>query len=102
LRVGDIAAGRSGDKGDILDLTLVAIDDASYERLKRALTAEQVASVLERSIPGNVVRYEVPRLRALKYVVSGALPGGVYASLRAGVHWQKSAAYLLLDLELND
>ena len=53
------------------------------------------------SMPGTVKRYEVPGLRALKYVVDGALPGGIYASLRAGVHWQKSAAYLLLDIELD-
>ena len=33
MRVGDIAAGRAGDKGDILDLSLVARDQAAYEAL---------------------------------------------------------------------
>ena len=37
MRVGEIASGRAGDKGDILDLTLVAYDAAGYERLERAL-----------------------------------------------------------------
>jgi hypothetical protein len=34
--------------------------------------------------------------------VDGALPGGVYASLHAGLHWQKAAAYILLDMELGE
>ena len=37
---------------------------------------------------------------ALKFVAPGALPGGVQASLRAGLHWQKAAIWLLLDLEI--
>jgi hypothetical protein len=99
-RVGDIAAGRAGDKGDILDLTLVAYDEAGYARLERALTAQYVARMLGRVVPGTVDRYELPKLRALKYVAPNALPGGVQASLHAGLHWQKAAIWLLLDLEL--
>ena len=100
MRVGDIAAGRAGDKGDVLDLTLVAYDRAGYDRLAAALTAERVAQILERVAPSPVVRYEVPGLFALKFVAPHALPGGVHASLRAGLHWQKSAIYLLLDHDL--
>ena len=100
MRVGDIAAGRSGDKGETLDLTLVAYDDRGYESLSRLLTTEYVRSVLNRVVPGPVDRYEVPRLRALKFVAPAALPGGVQASLHAGLHWQKAAIWLLLDLEM--
>ena len=100
MRVGDIAAGRAGDKGDVLDLTLVAYDRAGYDRLAAALTAERVAAILERVAPSPVARYEVPGLLALKFVAPQALPGGVHASLRAGLHWQKSAIYLLLDHDL--
>ena len=51
-------------------------------------------------MPGTVMRYEVPGLRALKYVITDALPGGVYATLHAGLHWQKAAIWVLLDMEL--
>jgi hypothetical protein len=102
MRVGDIAAGRAGDKGEILDLTLVAVDHAAYARLARWLTAERAADTLNRVVPGSVVRYELPRLRALKFVAPDALPGGVHASLRAGLHWQKAAIWLLLDLALDE
>ena len=101
MRVGDLAAGRAGDKGDVLDLTLVAYDAAGYERLARAMTAERAAAILHRVVPGPVVRYDIPGLRALKFVAAGALPGGVHASLRAGLHWQKSAIFLLLDHDLD-
>jgi hypothetical protein len=102
MRVGDIATGRAGDKGSVLDLTLVACDDAAYQRLAHALTADAVRTALNRVVPGSVQRYDIPGLRALKYVAPDALTGGVYASLRPGLHWQKAAIWLLLDLEIDD
>jgi hypothetical protein len=101
-RIGDLAVGRAGDKGDVLDLTLVARDDAAYAQLERALDADAVRSLLGRVVPGPVRRYALPGLRALKFVLPQALAGGVYASLRPGLHWQKAAIWLLLDLSLDD
>ena len=101
MRVGTIAAGRAGDKGDVLDLTLVAQDEAAYALLERALTADAVRLMLGRVVPGPVERYALPGLRALKYVMPEALAGGVYATLRPGLHWQKAAIWLLLDLDID-
>ncbi|MFM8546050.1 MAG: hypothetical protein ACKODB_00250 [Betaproteobacteria bacterium] len=100
VRVGDLACGRAGDKGDVLDLTLVAKDWPAFNLLKERLTADALAPILARVVPGPVVRYELPQLLALKYVLPQALPGGVYASLRPGLHWQKAAIWLLLDLRI--
>lgn len=102
MRVGDIAAGRAGDKGDVLDLTLVAQDAAAYELLERALGADAVRTMLNRVLPGPVLRYELAGLRALKFVMPQALAGGVYATLRPGLHWQKAAIWLLLDLDIDE
>lgn len=101
IRVGDLASGRAGDKGDVLDLTLVARDAAAYALLARVLTAQAVQPLLNRVVPGPVRRYELAGLRALKYVLPQALAGGVYASLRPGLHWQKAAIWLLLDLRVD-
>ncbi len=101
VRVGDIAAGRAGDKGDMLDLTLVAQDAQAYGLLARALGADAVGALLNQVVAGPVLRYEVPGLHALKFVLPQALPGGVYASLRPGLHWQKAAIWLLLDLDID-
>ena len=102
MRIGDIASGRAGDKGDVLDLTLVAYTERDYDVICSALTAEEAGKALHRAVPGDVVRYELPNLLALKFVAPSALPGGVHASLRAGLHWQKAAIWLLLDYELAD
>lgn len=99
-RVGDIASGRSGDKGDVLDLTIVTFNDADFARLAQFLTAARVTTILARVAPSPVQRYELPKLRALKFVAPRALPGGVQASLHAGLHWQKAAAALLLELPM--
>jgi hypothetical protein len=102
MKVSDLASGRAGDKGDILDLTLVAADDAGYRRLERAITAEVARRALNQVVPGEVRRYEIPGLRALKFVAPAALPGGVYATLHAGLHWQKASISILLDLEVGN
>ena len=101
MRVGDIAVGRAGDKGDMLDLTLVAQDEAAYELMSQALTTKALAQMLNKVLPGPVLRYDLPGLRALKFVLPEALLGGVYASLRPGLHWQKAAIWLLLDLDIH-
>ncbi len=100
MKVRDLAAARSGDKGTTLDLTLVAFDRQGYDILERALTAEAVAEWLHRTVPGPVTRYLLPQLLAIKYVAPEALAGGLYASLHAGMHWQKAAIWLLLDEEV--
>ena len=102
MRVGDIAVGRAGDKGDMLDLTLVAKDEASYQLMSKALNAAAVGQMLNKVVPGPVLRYDLPGLKALKFVMPQALGGGVYATLRPGLHWQKAAIWLLLDLDIHE
>jgi len=97
MRVGDLACGRSGDKGPVVDLTIVARDQDAYDLLAEHLDP---ATVAKRLACGRVYRYELPQLRALKFVAPDALSGGAFASLRAGVHSQKTWIYALLDLEL--
>ena len=101
MRVGSVAIGRSGDKGGTLDLPVVAVDDAAWEWLEPRLSAERAQQEISRVMPGTVTRYAVPGLRALKFVIEDALPGGVYATLHAGLHWQKAAIWVLLDMEID-
>jgi hypothetical protein len=100
MRVGDIATGRSGDKGDILDLTLVSETPEHYKLLYAQLTPMVVKELVSPLLTTEVIRYELEGLNALKFVFPTALPGGVYASMHAGLHWQKAAIWLLLDHEL--
>ena len=49
---------------------------------------------------GPVTRYELPKLKALNFVIENALGGGVTVSLAQDMHG-KSLSFLMLDVELN-
>lgn len=74
---------RSGDKGDTADIALFAYDDEGYDTIVREVTAERVKSHFGSMVTGEVVRYEAPNVRALNFVLRGALGGGGPRSLRS-------------------
>jgi hypothetical protein len=83
LQLRDLCGVRSGDKGDISDLSLFADDEAAYDVIRREVTAARVRAHFGRLVTGEVVRHEVPNVWALKFVMQGALGGGGPRSLRA-------------------
>ena len=83
IQLRDLCGARSGDKGDISDLSLFADDEAAYEALRREVTAERVKAHFGELVQGDVERYEVPNVLALKFVMHRALGGGAPRSLRS-------------------
>lgn len=83
LQLRDLCGVRSGDKGDISDLSLFADSADAYEVIRREVTAARVADHFGDLVHGSVERYEVPNVWALKFVMTGALGGGGPRSLRA-------------------
>lgn len=81
--VADIALTRSGDKGAHANVGVWARTDAAYRILLEQLTEEVVAHHFARTCHGPVVRYELPNLRALNFVLHDALDGGGSSSLRS-------------------
>ena len=100
-KLRDLAHARTGDKGDISNIAVIAYDPADYPRLCAELTAERVRAFFEGVVQGEVRRYELPRLGALNFVMGGALGGGVTRSLALDAHG-KSLSSALLDLEIDD
>jgi len=96
----ELAHARSGDKGDIADLSLFAPDQATYDLLAREVTAERVKKHFFDIITGNVERFEVPNVLALKFVMHGALDGGASRSLRSD-SLGKSLSSALLRMEID-
>jgi hypothetical protein len=82
IRLGDLATARSGDKGNHANLGVVANDAAAYEHLVRSLTVEAVQAHFKNLGVTRVVRYELPRVHALNFVLFDALAGGASRSLR--------------------
>lgn len=99
-RLISIAYARSGDKGDSANIGVAARSDAAYEFLRQALTAEVVADYYKGLCKGEVVRYELPNLRAFNFVLNEALGGGGTLSLRVD-HQGKTLAQGLLRMELD-
>ena len=79
----EVCGVRSGDKGDISDLTLFADDDETYELLLREVTVDRVGAHFGSMVTGSIERYEARNVRALKFVLRGALGGGGPRSLRS-------------------
>jgi hypothetical protein len=82
VRLLDLAHARSGDKGDTANVGLIALKPEWYPLLAREVTRERVAEHFRGAINGDVVRYELPNLGALNFLLHGALDGGGTLSLK--------------------
>jgi len=103
IQLRDLCGVRCGDKGDISDLTLFADDQAAYDAICQAVTAEVVAAHFGALVKGEVVRYEAANVWGLKFVCQDALGGGAPRSLRAdNLGKSLGAALLRLRVEVPD
>ena len=83
VQLRDLCGARSGDKGDVSDVALFADDEAAYEAVREAVTADRVKAHFGSLVRGPVERYEAPNVLALKFVLHEALGGGAPRSLRS-------------------
>ena len=83
IQLRDLCGTRSGDKGNISDLSLFADDQAAYDAIQAEVTAERVKQHFGSLVEGDVERYEAPNVLALKFVMHDALGGGAPRSLRS-------------------
>jgi hypothetical protein len=96
----DIAHTRTGDKGDLSTISVIAYDRQNFELLERWLTPERLLAHFEGIAKGPVLRYSLPQLGALNFVMHNALGGGVTRSLALDAHGKCLSAKLLsLEIE---
>ena len=100
IRLVDLCGVRSGDKGDISDLTLFCDGEEAYDAVLAAVTSEAVAAHLAPLVRGPVERYEARNVLAIKYVCHEALGGGAPRSLRAD-NLGKTLGASLLRMEIH-
>ena len=100
MKLRDIAHTRSGDKGDISNISVISYRMEDYDLLRQAVTPAAVKSLLEGIVKGEVVRHELPSLAALNFVLHRALGGGVTRTLALDAPG-KCLAALLMDLEIS-
>ncbi|MDB5730343.1 MAG: hypothetical protein JWQ03_238 [Variovorax sp.] len=95
-----IAHARSGDKGDMANIGVIARSPQAYALLLRVLDADTVARYFAHVCKGHVTRYTLPGFHALNFTLQNALGGGGVASLRYDPQG-KALAQMLLDLEVD-
>ncbi|MDI9336607.1 MAG: DUF1446 domain-containing protein [Gammaproteobacteria bacterium] len=90
---------RSGDKGDISNIGLIARDAKFLPYMANQVTAEAVKSYFSHLVHGTVERYFLPGINAFNFVMNNALEGGGPTSSRIDP-LGKGMAQMLLDLEI--
>jgi hypothetical protein len=99
MKLRAIAHARAGDKGRIVNLSLIAFDESDYPRLAQAVTVERVKEHLGDIVAGEVSRYELPSMGALNFVIQRAQRESVTRTLALDAHG-KSLSSALLDMEI--
>lgn len=75
MQLKEIAHARSGDKGSSVNIGVIALEDKDYPRLMAFLTEEKVKLYFSALNPKKVIRYELPNLNALNFIMEGVLEG---------------------------
>ncbi|HEX4943635.1 MAG TPA: hypothetical protein VFV55_04735 [Usitatibacteraceae bacterium] len=95
-----LAHGRTGDKGNRSNISVIAYRPESWELLVTQVTEAAVARALAHRAPSRVTRYLLPNLHAMNFVIDEVLDGGVNDSLNLDSHG-KALAFLVLDLPVD-
>lgn len=101
MKLWEIAHSRTGDKGNISNISLIAYNPKDYTMLREIVTSEKVKAHFKGIVQGDVVRYELPNIYALNFVMYDALGGGVTRSLSLDMHGKSLSSYLL-DMDIPD
>ena len=100
MKLKEIAHTRTGDKGEISNISVIPYREADFEWLKSELTADRVNKFFSEICQGEVVRYELPGIHAFNFVLDKTLGGGVTRSLALDKHG-KTLGMALLEMEID-
>ncbi|MCK4722181.1 MAG: hypothetical protein KAT75_02700 [Dehalococcoidia bacterium] len=99
----ELAYTRSGDKGDISNVGILAFNKTNFEVLRKQITPQRVKEHYKDLVKGEVKVYEMPNIDALQVVMHNALGGGATKTLR----WDETGksmclAMLYMEIEVPD
>ncbi len=103
IQLVKLAHARSGDKGDMANVGLLALTPEIYPVLVREVTAERVKEYFGAIVKGAVERFELPNLHALNFLLHESLGGGGTLSLMTDAQGKTfSTALLRMKIEIPD
>lgn len=99
VELKELAYARSGDKGDVCNVGIMAKTSNVYDFLVKSLTPEKIKEHFRGMIKGDVEIYPLPNLESLEIVLRRSLGGGATCTLRFD-QTGKSMGPVLLGMEL--
>ena len=82
----EIAHGRTGDKGDRLNVSIIPFDDSGYDAIAEQATEARMLDMFRHRGATEARRYDLPKLKAFNFVIENVLQGGVNNSLNLDGH----------------
>ena len=102
-KISDIAYARSGDKGANVNVGVVFISKDYYDKALSKLTSESVKAYFGTMVKGDVVRYELPNLNALNFMLYDSLDGGGSETLINDAQGKTfGQAILMMKIDIDD
>ncbi len=95
IHLHQLAHGRTGDKGNIVNISVIAYRAEDYPLLVEQVTPERVAAHFGHRRPTQVQRHLLPNIHAMNFVLHDVLDGGVNDSLNLDSHGKALSFHLL-------
>ena len=95
MKLYDLAHSRTGDKGNISTISVIAYEESDFLLLKNQVTAERVLEHFQKIGATKVERYVIDSLCALNFVLHDTLGGGVTRSLALDTHGKTLSGWML-------
>jgi hypothetical protein len=95
VKFRNLCLARSGDKGNMVNIGVIARNKEVYEFIKQYLTASEVKGLFSELCKGKVTRYELDNLQALNFLLDESLDGGGTKSLMIDAQGKTFASALL-------
>lgn len=99
MKLRDIAHARSGDKGNMINISVIPYEESDYNFLKEKLSEKRVKEFFKDMCKGKVIRYEVDSLSILNFVLENSLEGGSCGTLGIDA-LGRSTGQAILDMDL--
>jgi hypothetical protein len=95
MQLKDIAYARSGDKGDVVNVGVLALDDKAYKLLVKTLTPDRLKHHFGDWVKGEVEVFPMPNINGFNLLLHNALGGGATKTLRYDVTGKAFSTALL-------
>ena len=95
IELYQLAHARTGDKGNKVNISVIAYRAEDFDLLVEQVTEARVAEHFAHRKPTRVVRFLLPKLGAMNFVLDDVLDGGVNDSLNLDMHGKALSFHLL-------